>query len=255
MEELRLDLALKLKSVRVMTFNIRHGRGVDNEINLPRIARVIQDAGAEVVALNEVDRRTRRSGGVDQVEELANLLDMEYAFSPSIEYQGGQYGNAVLSRWPIEAAHVYKLPELGPEVRTLLYARIAWDGEPLHCFVTHLGLCDDEQRAQLRQIAKVLEATPGPKILAGDFNFDASLVDWLNELPATMRELWTLQQRERLFTHHNGLSGNTFPSRDPKKRIDYILASEELELAEPVLPVHTLASDHLPVVGTLARRM
>lgn len=63
-----------------MTFNIRHGRGMDNEINLPRIARVIAEAGAKVVALNEVDRRTRRSGGVDQIRELAHLLDMEYAF-------------------------------------------------------------------------------------------------------------------------------------------------------------------------------
>lgn len=244
-----------MKQVRVMTFNIRHGRGMDNEINLSRIAQVIKDAGAELVALNEVDKRTRRSGGVDQVQELAHLVGMEYAYSPSIEYQGGQYGNALLSRWPIKDAEVHKLPELGPEARSLLHAQIVWEDELLHCFVTHLGLCDDEQRAQLQMIAKLIEAIPGPKILAGDFNFDASLVNWLDLLPTTMRELWTLQQTERLFAHANGLGGNTFPSDEPTKRIDYILASEELVIAEPVVPVATLASDHLPVVGTLARRV
>ena len=160
MEELRLDLALKLKSVRVMTFNIRHGRGVDNEINLPRIARVIQD-GAEVVALNEVDRRTRRSGGVDQVEELANLLDMEYALSPSIEYQGGQYGNAVLSRWPIEAAHVYVARARSRGAHVALRPH-RMGREP--ALLRHAPwACDDEQRAQLRQIAKVSRRLRAPR--------------------------------------------------------------------------------------------
>lgn len=71
-----------MKHLRVMTFNIRHGRGMDDAINLERIARVIDRAGADVVALNEVDRVTRRCGGVDQPAELAKLLDMHWHYSP-----------------------------------------------------------------------------------------------------------------------------------------------------------------------------
>lgn len=234
-----------------MTFNIRHGRGMDNEIDLSRIARVITDAGADLVALNEVDRHTRRSGGVDQAKELAHLLGMEHAYSPSIRYQGGEYGNAVLSRWSIKAPRVHKLPELGPEVRSLIHAPIAWQGEVLHFFVTHLGLCDDEQRAQLRAIAKLLQATPGPKILAGDFNFDASLVEWMDELLPTMHDAWALQLKDRSLT--SGPSGNTFPAHRPTKRIDYVFVSEELHVSEPFVAIETLASDHLPLVGTLTR--
>lgn len=240
-----------MKQVRVMTFNIRHGRGMDDEINLPRIADVIRESGADVVALNEVDCLTRRCGGVDQVQELGQLLGMHAEYSPSIPYQGGQYGNGVLSRLPMGQVRVHQLPKLGREVRSLIHAPIEWEDETLHFYATHLGLGDDEQRGQLRAIAKLLEETSGPKILAGDFNFDVAQVDLMTELPTTMREVWTLQKESGLTP--NELSGNTFPADAPVKRIDYVVVSEELRISEPFIPVETLASDHLPLVGTLER--
>lgn len=234
-----------MQSLRVMTFNIRHGRGMDDVIDLRRIARVIADAGADLVALNEVDRVTRRSGGVDQPAELATMLDMHWDYCASIPYQGGEYGNAVLSRLPIVRSQVHRLPKLGNEARTLLHAEVEWGGGPLNFLVTHLGLGEDEQRGQLEAIAGVVNELAGPKIVAGDFNFDVMQQDLFQHMPPGIRDAWRLQQ--------NGApvwgTGDTFPADKPEKRIDYILISAELTVHDPFRPIPTLASDHLPVVG------
>lgn len=85
-----------------MTYNIRHGRGMDMVIDLERLADVIRKADADIVGLNEVDIETERSGGVDQAGRLGELLGMHVVYGPNIEYQGGLYGNALLCRYPVE---------------------------------------------------------------------------------------------------------------------------------------------------------
>ncbi len=87
--------------IRVLCYNIHHGEGIDRELDLQRIARVIQSVSPDVVALQEVDRKTARTGRVDQPAELARLLKMTVVFEKNIDFQGGQYGNAVLSKWPV----------------------------------------------------------------------------------------------------------------------------------------------------------
>lgn len=240
-----------MQQARVMTFNMRHGRGMDDRIDLERIAEVIRDSKADVVALNEVDRNTRRCGGVDQAQLLGGLLDMEAVYSPSIEYQGGQYGNALLTRLPVRSARVHALPDLGPEDRTLLHAELEWGEGSLHVLVTHLGLYHEEQRAQVKAIARVVNDLNGPTILAGDFNFDSEVSDLLKILPKTMRDAWTWQQVQGLVVA-GPEEGWTFPSDRPRKRIDYILFSDDLQVKAPFVTIKSLASDHLPLVGTLA---
>ena len=83
--------------VRVLCYNIHHGEGVDRKLDLERIARVIRSVSPEVVALQEVDRNTQRTGRVDQPAELARLTKMKVVFEKNIDFQGGQYGNALLS--------------------------------------------------------------------------------------------------------------------------------------------------------------
>src|SRR5512142_1551034 len=93
------------RRVTVLTYNIHHGEGTDGRIDLERIARVIRLVSPDLAALQEVDRRTTRSGGVDQLAELGRLTGMEPLFGKTIPHQGGDYGNAVLSRMQV-AEHV-----------------------------------------------------------------------------------------------------------------------------------------------------
>mgnify|MGYP001438299506 FL=1 len=97
-------------NLKVMTYNIRHGRGMDNKVNLDRIAEDIRKSMADIVALQEVDRFNFRSGFRDQAKLLADRLDMHWCFATSMRWGFMQYGNAILSRFPIEHSEVYTLP-------------------------------------------------------------------------------------------------------------------------------------------------
>src|SRR5712664_4245268 len=87
--------------LRVMTYNIHVGVGMDKRLDLQRIADVINQEHPDLVGLQEVDRGVKRTQGVDEIAELARMTGMEYAFAHNLDYQGGQYGVAILSRFPI----------------------------------------------------------------------------------------------------------------------------------------------------------
>ena len=84
--------------VRVVSYNIKHGRGNDNIVDLERTAGVLRAFGPDVIGLQEVDDRATRSGGVPQAEHLGRMLDMHHAFGPFMDFQDGAYGMAILSR-------------------------------------------------------------------------------------------------------------------------------------------------------------
>ena len=90
------------KTLRVMTYNIHVGVGMDKKLDLQRIADVINRERPDLVGLQEVDRGVRRTEGKDEIVELAKMTSMEFAFAPNLDYQGGKYGVAILSRWPIK---------------------------------------------------------------------------------------------------------------------------------------------------------
>src|SRR5690606_4366306 len=98
--------------LRVLSYNIHHAEGVDGKLDLERIAEVIRAAKPDLVALQEVDRNARRTGSVDQPAELARLTEMQVVFGSNIELQGGHYGNAVLSRFPIASERNHLLPNV-----------------------------------------------------------------------------------------------------------------------------------------------
>src|SRR6476660_7290296 len=95
--------------IRVVTYNIRHGEGMDHKIDLPRIAKVIVAAKPDIVALEEVDQGTKRASGVDQPAEFARLTGMKAVFGRNIPYDGGGYGTAVLTTLPIRSCKSVKL--------------------------------------------------------------------------------------------------------------------------------------------------
>jgi endonuclease/exonuclease/phosphatase family metal-dependent hydrolase len=235
-------------TVTVMSFNIQHGEGLDGRIDLERIAALIGGARADVVALQEVDRGVARTQRRDLPAELARLTGMEVYFAKNIDYQGGDYGNAVLSRLPIrQRAHVPLTMVGDGEQRGVIRLVFEVGGREVLFLATHL----DHRPSDAERIGSVdaiegLIAHAGrmPVIVAGDFNaLPDSRVH--RKMERLLTDAWEAAGQGR---------GFTFPAEAPAERIDYIWFSGEAIdlLGTEVLP--TRASDHLPIVSRLRLR-
>src|SRR5580704_11939398 len=129
------------RTFRVLTYNIHHGEGTDGRVDLSRLAGVMKSVQPDFVALQEVDRGTERSGGVDQLAELERLTNMHAEFGKAMDYSGGGYGVAVLSRWPLLSSGHHPLPgSPDRDPRTALTVQVgSSEREPLLQFTsTHL---------------------------------------------------------------------------------------------------------------------
>lgn len=228
--------------VRLMTYNVRHGRGADGQVDLDRIATTILKSRPDLVALQELDRGTPRSGGVDQLAELARLTSMRGAFGKSLDLLGGEYGVGVLSRYPILGHQVFRLPSSPDrEPRVALETRISVPGLPPLIFVsTHLDHTagDQDRVQQAEKIRELFGQGPSLAIVAGDLNATPGSTPLVR-----LTELWRISD-----TEHGGQP--TAPADDPQRKIDYIL----LEKNQPwrvrrveVVP-DRISSDHRPVV-------
>src|SRR5215510_14707138 len=136
---LRVSAARPSKIIRVMTYNIHVGVGMDKKLDLPRIADVIKREHIDLVGLQEVDRGVERTQRIDEIAELARLTKMDYAFAFNLKYQGGQYGVAILSRKPILATdhRLYKnLREA--ERRGFIRTEVKIGGQLINFVTTHL---------------------------------------------------------------------------------------------------------------------
>lgn len=158
-----------MKTLKVASYNIRHG--ADAGLDMSVLAGVIRSVGAEIVGLQEVDMNAARSGSHDQVAELMDALGYGYGeFVRSIDIRGGQYGTAVVSKYPITKKEVYPL-YLGPksEQRMLGVFAIDVDGAPITFANTHLDYLSAETiRTQMREVNAVLKDKD--YVLTGDFN-------------------------------------------------------------------------------------
>jgi endonuclease/exonuclease/phosphatase family metal-dependent hydrolase len=235
--------------VTVGTFNIHHGVGARGRLDLERTAGTVEDAGLDVVALQEVDRRwSARSGFVDQARFLADRLAMSMAFGPCLvldplEEGPREYGTAVLSRHPLGRTRNTLLPRpRGGEQRALLEADIDVGGLTLRCLATHLHHRSRTERlAQVEAINATVAERDVPTVLLGDLNARPGSP----EIAAVTRHLvdtWSVG---------GGTGGHTFSARSPHIRIDYVLTSPDITVkAARVVP--TDASDHLLVSVDLA---
>lgn len=231
----------RTNTFRVMTFNIHHAQGTDGKVDVARIAALIKTQQVDIVALQEVDRRTLRTAGRDLPAELAKLTGMSACFGKNLDYQGGEYGNAILTRFAILQQTNVHYKMLHPhEQRGLLQALLDVHGRKLLFMSTHLDYHnDDAERAlDVKTINSAVEGgANAPAILCGDFNEGPGSRTY-NRLGAFLTDAWK--------TVGEG-SGFTFASSGPWHRIDYIWYSKGLLPLNASVP-KTNASDHLPVV-------
>lgn len=230
----------------VASYNIRHGRGMDDRVALERTAATIRTFDADIVGLQEVDSMVNRSGRIDAPAMLGGLLGMRHAFGAFMDHDGGRYGMAILSRYPIVSSRSIALPA-GQEPRVALAARIAVPtGDTLTAINVHFDWVENDAARvrQARALAAVLDTLAGPWILMGDFNDGP-----------TSRTLRTFEDIVRPSNKPTD-STYTFPSRTPVREIDYIFASRHPDWSFREIRVghDTTASDHRPVVARMRLR-
>ena len=236
----------RIARLRVATYNIHKCRGLDGRVRPARIAKVIREIGADLVALQEVLSIAGGGPELDQPRFLADELGFEMEFGAVRSSLGGQYGNLVLSALPLGQGHLYDLSIAGREERGCLRVdiRLAEDAT-LHVFNVHLGTSVSERRQQgprlLEAVVRASADLPGPRVLLGDFN------DW----GALFVSLLAAHFRGVDMRAHLG-SNRTYPGLLPLFNLDHIYYDESLELTK--LRLHRtatalVASDHLPLVA------
>jgi endonuclease/exonuclease/phosphatase family metal-dependent hydrolase len=236
--------------INVMTFNIHHGRGIDRRLNLDRIAQVIQASNADLIGLNEVDRYfSRRSKYMDQVSWLSKQLNMEYAFGETVTLSANhlttlrQYGNALLSRYPIrfQKNHLLTFRSRVVENRSILEVEVQLPKQVLKIYVTHLGLNPFIHRKQTNFLIEKSRHVPCPLLMMGDWNMRPRSQAW-RRIHHYFTDVCMATQK----------SYATFPSLRPRFQLDYIFINHQIEVVfVEVMKKIPIASDHLPLIARL----
>ena len=244
----------RAEEIRVLCYNIHYGQGVDGKYDLDRLAQVINAAKPDLVALQEVDVVVKRSGRVHQAQELAKLTKMSVRYGPTQHYQGGLYGNAVLTRLPIQDVAIQPLPYTDSTPERVTYPRGAIavtvrtpNGVSLRFVSTHFqhNLAEDrlaEAKAinRLFAPAKSSDGSSLLTILAGDMN-------------ATPDSAPIAELKRHWVSTHKEPATPTAPSVNPRSRIDYIFYARNrgVKVREQQVIEESMASDHRPVFAVL----
>ena len=223
--------------LRVATYNVHSAVGVDRRFRPERIAAVIDELRADVVALQEVLSPVR---GFDVHAHLREATGLHLVTMATMQLAGGTFGNAVLSRWPIIELAEHRLSVANREPRGAIDATIGRDARELRVLATHLGLRGSERSAQLSRLIEIVKAAPDvPTVLVGDFNM-------------TRGKARELRAHAAHLGRHDALA--TFPSIAPVLPLDRIFALHGAAIVD--VAVHRsrrarIASDHLPLVATI----
>lgn len=242
--------AQKADTLTIVSYNIHHGNppAKPDVIDLDAIANVIAEHKPDLVALQEVDVNIKRSGNINQAEYLAKKLNMHFYFAKAIDHDGGDYGVAVLSKFPIEEPNKLtfsRIESRKAEDRVLATVTVKLkSGKKIKFSSTHLDHVKNEdlRLIQVAEIIKQAEKETLPFIVAGDFNAK----------PTSK----TIQLLDASFTRTCYNCGFTIPVVKPKETIDFITfkKNEKLEVIKHEVIQEHLASDHLPIVSKIVIR-
>ncbi len=231
--------------LRVLTYNIHHGEGVDGKIDLPRIAEVIKSATPDIVAVQEIDQGTQRTARVDQPAELARLTGLKAIFARNIDWEGGGYGTAILTRLPVKGVEQHRLPShYNGEQRGVQVVELGAGDDTVVVFATHLNYRPEEGE-RLDSVKKIRSLLPAygdtPMVLAGDLNAEPE-----SETMTQFGADWRRANAEPL---------TTYPAEAPAKQIDYVLVrpTERWKVVDARVLEEPAASDHRPVLAVLKR--
>jgi endonuclease/exonuclease/phosphatase family metal-dependent hydrolase len=239
------DVTLDFSSLTFLQFNMNHGEGADGVLNLQRVADMIRNSGADVVALNEIDRNyDPRSNYVDQLAWLANELHMNYEFQKTtwkaaIPASGNlprEFGHGVLSKYPVggSTSERWLYTEYDTHYRGLLKARVNVCGNPMYLYVTHLGTDAADRLSQAQELMGFFNLGNHTwKVLAGSFN-DTPGSAPINTITTSLSDVFAGQQ------------AYTYPTVLPNVRVEYIFLKNTVQATNDTV-LSSQASTHLPV--------
>ncbi len=222
-------------TIRVMTWNIHGANGRNRRFDLERVIALIGRHSPDVVALQEVDsRRPRVSGVVEPFKALQAALGSHGIGAKTITTKDGEYGQALISRWPIRDPEIHDISYREREPRRAVRCEVMAPGGILRVIATHLGLSIGERRGQAQALLRLIGDSPLTTVVLGDFN------DWF----------WANSVRKVLAARLPGRSRQrTFPSFLPLFRFDRVYCSPAAALTSVRTDWSARAlSDHLPVI-------
>ena len=223
-------------TLKLMSYNIKNANGMDNVCNFQRIANVINNASPDVVAIQEVDSMTNRSGQKYVLGEIADRTQMHGYFAPAIDYDGGKYGIGLLTKQVPLRLQTLPLPGR-EEARTLILAEFT---DYIYC-CTHMSLTEEDRMKSLELVKAFTSSSTKPLFLAGDMNAEPES-GFIKELQKDFQILSNPKQ-------------HTFPAPDPKETIDYIATLKQNAKGFAVISAKVInepmASDHRPILVEL----
>jgi endonuclease/exonuclease/phosphatase family metal-dependent hydrolase len=238
----------------VLVYNVHAGKDATGADNLRRVGDLVRETGADVALLQEVDRGTRRSGQVDQPDVLARRTGFAVAFGKTLDYDGGEYGIAVLSRWPIAQQTLMPLRVEPPQRRSggsyeprgaqrLVVRAPVGD---LVVINTHLDASRDDQyrRQEILPILALARDAGSLVLVGGDFNSTPDSEVQADVRNGGLRDAWLACGRG---------DGFTYPADTPVKRIDYLYLTGAATCTGAEV-VETMRSDHRPLLVTVKLR-
>ncbi len=239
-------------SFRIVTYNVHKCRGLDRRVRPERIAAVLRETKADIIALQEVLSVEGRDRQRHQARFIAEELGMNYRIGENRRLDGGAYGNVVLSHMPSSAAHNYDITWSGREKRGCLRVDFGLnEGRTLHVFNVHLGTAFLERRHQARELIseRILrrQELDGARLVLGDFN------EWTHGLASRL----LAEHFESADIRHHLRRARTYPGLLPFLHLDHIYYDDALTLERLMLHrsrAALIASDHLPLVADFSWR-